>query len=214
MSRATRGSCRGRRRGRCFAEQQVGRQNEFVAGMRRRPLMLIHPVRRKHQQAPGHWLYREPELRKARLAAIDDVIQVPKQYEVAVGDRIDRIEMQLKALVGLGSVLLERQIGMLRRVWQRDGQSNVSIISLKRRIDAPAEVMSERLVREARHVELRPSRVLQSAPYAPSIDDLKPRQTLKRVEHASTKVLFKMIIVYAHIVRQVADSHAAYDRTR
>ena len=141
--------------------------------------MLIHPVGREHQQASHGGLYGYAQLREACLAAFDDIIQIPKQDEVSVGDRIDRIEMQLEALVASRSVLLERQVGMHRCARQRNGQSDISIVAIECRIDAQAEIRHESVVGKARHVQFGPSRILESASHAAPISDLKSRQCIK-----------------------------------
>ncbi len=81
--------------------------------------MLVHPVRREHQQPSLARGNGEPELREAGFAALLDVVQIPEQDEIAVGEMIDCVEMQLETLLPIGTVALQDEVRILRGIRYR-----------------------------------------------------------------------------------------------
>jgi tetratricopeptide (TPR) repeat protein len=91
-------------------EEQVRRQDVFVAAQWRRAFVLVHPVRREHQQPPGPRRHGEIQSRQARFTAGGDVIEIPQQHQVAIGEMVDGIEVELEALIAAAVVALHDQV--------------------------------------------------------------------------------------------------------
>ena len=78
--------------------------------------MLIHPVGREDEQAPGPRRDLETEIGKTCRATALDVVEIPQEHQIAIRQMIDGIEMQLESLTGRRAVTLQDEIGAGRRV--------------------------------------------------------------------------------------------------
>src|SRR5688572_28801639 len=152
-------------------EEQVRADDVLVAGQRRSPFVLVHPVRRKHEQPARPGAHRAAELGKARLSAFSDVVQVPEKHQIAIRFLVDGVEMQLELLGLARPVALHPKFRGHRRVGHRDRQTDVLVVALEAAINLVPEQGAKSGIRELPDVQLRPRRAVETGAHAPAISD-------------------------------------------
>ncbi len=145
--------------------------------------MLVKPVRWKHQQASGLGLDGNSKLREFGAAAFFDIVQIPKENQVAIGFFADRIKMQLKAFIAGGLVALHHQFADF--IGERNGNrlfENFVVLPAM-----PMHVLenhgTETGIGKRIEIEFGPGALIMTRAYTATIRSLEALQAMKRGNH-------------------------------
>lgn len=120
---------------------------------------------------------------------------------------MNRIEMRLESFMAAGLVTLQDQIGRRWGIGNRDLQPNIFVVASERSIDLCSEHALKTWIRQLTHVELGPSRLLESSSHTATIPPLESPQRVKRFDHLLTQPRIQILIVSANEMVELVNRH-------